>query len=56
MAERNEFFKPITGNKFLCLTNYGFQIFSLNGKNEYSIDLLENYNDDIITIHELDEV
>ena len=40
---RAEFIKDISGNRFICGSNYGFKIYSLNEKNEYSIVLLESY-------------
>ena len=31
------FIKEISGNRFICVSNYGFKIYSLNEKNLYSI-------------------
>ena len=50
-----ESIKEISGNRFVCISNYGFKIYSLNEKNEYSIVLLEAYYGRIKTIHELDK-
>ena len=38
-----DFIKDISENRFICGSNYGFKIYSLNEKNEYSISLLETY-------------
>ena len=35
--------KEISVNRFILINNYGFKIYSLNEKNEYSITLLETY-------------
>ena len=37
------------------MSNYGFKIYSLNEKNEYSITLLERYHEGLKTIIELDK-
>ena len=50
-----EFIKDISGNRFILVSNYGFKIYSLNGKNEYSIVLLETYHEGLKIIHELDK-
>jgi len=50
-----EFIKEISGNRFICVSNYGFKIYSLNKKNEYSIILLNKYYEGIEVIHEIDE-
>ena len=49
------FIKEISGNRFICGSNYGFKIFALNEKNEYSIILLEVYHESIRKIYELDK-
>ena len=49
------FIKEISGNRFICVSNYGFKIYALNEKNEYSIVLLEKYHEGIIKIYELDK-
>ena len=49
------FIKEISGNRFICISNYGFKIYSLNDKNEYSIMLLEAYDEGIRTIYEVDK-
>ena len=50
-----EFIKKISKNRFICVSNYGFKIYSLNKKNEYSIILLNKYYEGIEVIHEIDE-
>ena len=50
-----EFIKEISGNRFICVSNYGFKMYSLNEKNEYSISLLEWYHEGLRTIIELDK-
>ena len=50
-----EFVKDISGNRFICGSNFGFKIYSLNEKNEYSIVLLEPYSEGRKIIHELDK-
>ena len=52
---RTEFIKNISGNRFICGSNYGFKIYSLNEKNEYSIVLLESYSEGQKIIIELDK-
>ena len=49
------FIKEISGNRFICVSNYGFKMYSLNEKNEYSITLLEPYHEGLKTIIELDK-
>ena len=49
-----EFIKKISDNRFICVSNYGFKIYSLNEKNEYSAILIEEYYEGIKLIHELD--
>ena len=52
-----QFIKDISGNRFICVSNYGFEIYSLNDKNEYSIFLLEKIKlkCEINSIYELDK-
>ena len=54
-----KFIKEISGNRFICFSNYGFKIYSLNDKNEYSIVLLESHDErdeyKDIAINELDK-
>ena len=50
-----KFIKEISGNRFICVSNYGYKIYALNEKKEYSIVLLESYHESIKTIHELDK-
>ena len=54
-AYKAEFIKEISGNRFICVSNYGFKMYSLNEKNEYSISLLEWYHEGLRTIIELDK-
>ena len=49
------FIKEISGNRFICVTNYGFKIYSLNNKNEYSLSLLTTHVEGIDIIHEVNE-
>ena len=49
------FIKEISGNRFICVSNYGFKIYALNEKMEYSIILLEPYHESIRKIYELDK-
>ena len=49
------YIKEISGNRFICVSNYGFKIFALNNKNEYSLVLIEIYHDSIKKIYELDK-
>ena len=50
-----QFLKEISGNRFICVSNYGFKMYSLNEKNEYSISLLEWYHEGLKSIFELDK-
>ncbi len=45
--------KKISGNRFICISNYGIQIYSLNKNNEYSLVLLNKHSNDIKIIHEI---
>jgi hypothetical protein len=45
--------KAISGNRFICISNYGIKIYSLNTNNEYSLILLNEHLNDIKIIHEL---
>ena len=49
------YIKEISGNRFILLSNYGYKIYSLNAKNEYTITLLEDYIKVLKTIIELDK-
>ena len=49
------FIKNISNNRFILVSNYGYKIYSLNEKNEYSISLLEIYHNGLQTIIELDK-
>ena len=51
---KSSFIKDISGNRFICANNYGFKIYELNEKNEYSIILIETYYEGLKVIHELD--
>jgi len=37
------YIKAISGNRFFCVSNYGFKMYALNEKNEYELVLLEPY-------------
>ena len=50
----SKFIKKITGNRFICVNDDYYKIYSLNEKNEYSAILMEQYNGGIKMIHELD--
>ena len=50
-----ESIKEISGNRFICVSNYGFKMYSLNEKNEYNVTLLEWYHEGLETIIELDK-
>ena len=52
---KSKFIKEISGNRFICVSNYGFKIYSLNEKKEYFIALLEKYYEDLKEIIELDK-
>ena len=52
---RAKFIKEISENRFILVSNYGYKIYSLNQKNEYTITLLEEYHDGLQTIIELDK-
>ena len=47
--------KETSGNRFICVINYGFKIYALNDKNEYSIVLLEIYHEKIKKRYKLDK-
>jgi hypothetical protein len=47
------YIKAISGNRFFCVSNYGFKMYALNGKNEYELVLLEPY-EKIDFIYEID--
>ena len=46
-------FKEISGNRFICINNYGFKIYSLDDKNEYSLILLDEHSENIENIYEI---
>ena len=50
-----QYLKEISGNRFLCITGYGFKLYCLNDKNEYSAVLLEEHLDRIKIIQEINE-
>ena len=50
-----KFIKEISGNRFILVSNYGYKIYSLNEKKEYTVTLLEEYYDDLENIIELDK-
>jgi hypothetical protein len=45
--------KSISGNRFICISNYGIKIYSLNTNNEYSLILINEHLNYIKIIHEL---
>ena len=45
--------KKISGKRFICISNYGLKIYSLNENNEYSLVLLNDHSNDIKIIHEI---
>ena len=47
--------KKISGNRFVCLSDYGIKIYSLNDKNEYSLILLDGILEDIKILNEVNE-
>ena len=50
-----KFIKEISGNRFICVSNYGFKMYSLDERNEYNVTLLEWYHEGLETIIELDK-
>ena len=50
-----DFIKDISRNRFICITNYGFKIYSLNSNGEYSIILLTKHLEGIKKIYEINE-
>ena len=49
------YLKEISGNRFICITSYGFKLYCLNDKNEYSAVLLNEHSESIKIIHEINE-
>ena len=49
------YIKELSGNRFICVTNYGFKIYSLNNNNEYSSILLGVHDENIQRIYEINE-
>ena len=49
------FLKEISGNRFFCISNYGFKIYSLNEKNEYCLISLGEHIDGYQIIQEISE-
>ena len=45
--------KAISGNRFICISNYGLKIYSLNKNGEYSLVLLNEHLNDIKIIYEI---
>ena len=45
----------ISGNRFICISNYGFKMYALDEKKEYSVVLLKTYDETITKIYELDK-
>ena len=50
---RAVYIKEISGNRFIIISNYGFKIYSLNEKNEYSLVLLNELLYKIKSIYEI---
>ena len=45
--------KAISRNRFICISNYGLKIYSLNENNKYSLVLLQEHLNDVKIIHEI---
>ena len=52
---RVKYLKEISGNRFIYISSYGFKIYCLNDKKEYSFVLLEEHLDNIKIIQEINE-
>ena len=52
---RVDFLKGISGNRFICINNYGFKIYSLNEQKEYSSILLVEHLEGIKEIFEIND-
>ena len=50
-----KYLKEISGNRFIYISSYGFKIYCLNNKNEYSFVLLEEHLENIKIIQEINE-
>ena len=50
-----DYIKELSGNRFICASNYGFKIYSLNNNKEYSSILLEVHYENIQRIYEINE-
>ena len=48
-----ESIKKISGNRFICVNNYGFKIYASNEKQEYSLISLNDYLEGIKIIYEI---
>ena len=48
-----EYIKKISGNRFICVNNYGFKIYASNEKQEYNLISLNEYLQGIKIIHEI---
>ena len=48
-----QYIKKISGNRFICVNNYGFKIYGLNEKQEYCLISLNEYLEGIKIIHEI---
>ena len=48
-----EYIKEISGNRFICVNNYGFKIYASNEKQEYSLISLNDYLEGIKIIYEI---
>ena len=49
------YLKEISGNRFICISNHGIKIYSMNEKNEYSLVLLNDYQEGLRMIHEINK-
>jgi len=47
--------KKISGNRFMCVSDYGIKLYSLNEKNEYSLVLLDEGLPDLKIINQVSE-
>lgn len=50
-----EWIKKLSNNKFITISNYGFKMYSLNEKNEYSLILMDTHLGLIRQIYEINE-
>ena len=50
-----DYIKELSGNRFICVTNYGYKIYSLNNSKQYSVILLKEHYENIKRIYEINE-